>query len=73
MEENPADCPCRAAIKDRIHYGLETEIGHPKSNPAFADMVQEDMVITCRRCGQRWKGEYIVGGGIYGDTLWRRE
>lgn len=71
MSAKAKDCLCLEAITDRIYYGLETDAGQPNRHPGFAEMVlEEELVVRCRRCDRRWVGQYIVGGGIYGDTIW---
>ncbi|MBS0660941.1 MAG: hypothetical protein JSR82_22195 [Verrucomicrobia bacterium] len=67
-------CPCREAVPEDRFYTLEFYAGRGDRHPGFAELVQvEEWLIVCRRCRRRWRGEHIVGGGIYGDTLWRPE
>lgn len=73
METKPADCPCASAVPYSDTYDLERQAGRTDRHPGFAEMVVDDLVITCRRCGARWEGTPLPGGGIYGDTFWRKE
>lgn len=65
-------CPCSAAEPYSSTYDLERRVGRADLHPGYGLLVYTDLLIECRRCGARWEGLPLVGGGIYGDTLWSR-
>jgi hypothetical protein len=63
-----ATCACRALVPHDRVYDLRSVRG-AWEEPALLERVGA-WEVRCSRCGRRWCGESLGGGGIYGDTLW---
>lgn len=64
-----APCPCREAEPYSQTHDLERRLSLPSHAP-FARI--DEGTIACTRCGSFWTALPLIGGGIYGDTLWSR-
>lgn len=70
--EDATPCPCRALEPHSGTYDLEKRVVASSEATEDALLVRTAPdLIECRRCGRSWRGEALLGGGIYGDTLWQ--
>ncbi|MCA9576064.1 MAG: hypothetical protein R3B40_25200 [Polyangiales bacterium] len=67
-------CRCREVEPYDSTHDLERRIAPPREDARYATLERVDaLTIRCRSCGRTWAGEPLVGGGVYGDTLWRSQ
>ena len=69
MESGTEPCACRSLVPYSSVYDLCSLRGAWEP-PALLQRVAP-WEVCCTRCGRRWLGESLGGGGVYGDTFWQ--